>query len=81
VVKLFETALDRLVEHIHLESLDRALGFFLGVCEGVLVVFVLILLLQLQPLFDAKPVLAESVIARALYPLLPYAQRFIPIRV
>ncbi len=79
VVKLFETALYRLVENIHLESLDRALGFFLGICEGVLVVFFLILLLQLQPIFDAGPVLGDSDIARVLLPLLPYARQFIPI--
>ncbi len=79
VVKLFETALDRLVEKIHLESLDRALGFFLGICEGILVVFVAVLLLQLQPLFDAQTLLAESVFAAVLQPLLPYAQQIISI--
>lgn len=78
VVKIFENALGRIVERIHLESLDRALGFFLGLAEGVLFVFVLILVIQLQPVFDAEPVIEESVFARVLLPLLPYAQRMIP---
>lgn len=78
VVKLFESALYRIVEHINLESLDRALGFFLGIVEGIFAVFVLILLLDLQPVFDAETVLAESVFARTLIPLMPYAQRVIP---
>ncbi|MFP4151889.1 MAG: CvpA family protein [Alkalispirochaeta sp.] len=77
VVKLFESGLYRLVEHIHLEALDRALGFFLGLAEGVIAVFLLILVLQLQPVFDAETILAESVFARLLLPLLPYAQQFI----
>jgi membrane protein required for colicin V production len=68
------------VERINLESLDRALGFFLGLAEGILVVFILILLIQLQPLFEAGDILAESVFARLLTPLLPYAQRIITIR-
>jgi membrane protein required for colicin V production len=80
VVKLFENALYHIVERINLESLDRALGFFLGLAEGILVVFILILLIQLQPLFEAGDILAESVFARLLTPLLPYAQRIITIR-
>tara|TARA_B100000614_G_scaffold19682_1_gene15906 strand:+ start:86 stop:565 length:480 start_codon:yes stop_codon:yes gene_type:complete len=75
VVKLFENALNRLVEHINLESLDRALGFFLGIAEGLFLVFVLVLVLQLQPVFDADPILAESQFARFFLPLLPYAER------
>lgn len=77
VVKLFESALNRLVEKINLESLDRALGFFLGLIEGVLLIFFLIIIMQVQPVFDATPVLAESIIAQFLLPLLPYAERLI----
>ena len=80
VVKLFENALYRLVEKINLESLDRALGFFLGLAEGLLVVFILILLLQLQPVFDVDELLRESVVARFLTPLLPYVERLIIFR-
>jgi membrane protein required for colicin V production len=75
VVKLFETALNRIIERINLESLDRALGFFLGIAEGLFLVFVLVLLLQLQPIFDVEQMLLESQIARFLVPLLPYAER------
>lgn len=75
VVKLLENALNRFIEHIRLESLDRALGFFLGIAEGLLLVFILVLLLQLQPLFDARQMLAESRIAGFFVPLLPYAER------
>lgn len=79
VVKLFENALNSLVEKINLEGLDRALGFFLGIVEGIFLVFVLVLILQLQPVFDAEPVLRESAIAQFLLPLLPYAERMISV--
>lgn len=75
VVKLFENALNRLIERINLESLDRALGFFLGIAEGLFLVFVLVLILQLQPVFDVEQLLLESEISRFLIPLLPYAER------
>ena len=75
VLKVFESALNRLIERIHLENLDRALGFFLGLAEGLFLVFVLILVLQLQPLFDMERSISESVVARLLQPLLPYAER------
>jgi membrane protein required for colicin V production len=76
-VKLFENALNRLIERVHLESLDRALGLFLGVAEGIFVVFMLVLLLQLQPFFDPDELLEQSTIARFMLPLLPYAERMI----
>lgn len=75
IVKLFENALGSIVERINLVSLDRALGFFLGLAEGLLVVFIVILVLQLQPLFETESILQDSVFARVLLPLLPYAQR------
>lgn len=76
-VKLFESALNRLVDRINLDNLDHALGFFLGVAEGLLLIFVLLLGLQVQPFFDSTAVVEESVFAEALMPLLPYASRLL----
>lgn len=77
VVKIFEGALDKLIERIHLESLDHALGLFLGLLEGTLAIFVLILVLQFQPLIALDDALADSVVAGLLAPLLPYAARLL----
>ena len=77
LVKVFENALHALIERIHLESLDHALGLFLGVFEGLLVTFVLILLIQVQPFFAPERVLEGSVFARLLVPFLPYASEFL----
>ncbi len=46
--------LSRFVERVELEQLDRALGLFLGIIEGAVVVLVIILLIKLQPLFPAE---------------------------
>lgn len=73
VVKLFESGLNRLIESINLDSLDRALGFFLGIVEGLVVVFVVLLVMRLQPFFDVSVVVSKSVFAAALLPLMPYA--------
>jgi len=75
IVKIFERALNRLVEQINLDSLDRALGFFLGIAEGLVLIFIIILVLRIQPFFDLKTVIDRSVFARILLPLMPYASR------
>lgn len=77
VVKVFENALHRLIEHIHLESLDHALGLFLGVVEGLLLTFVFILLIQVQPLFPPQRILDGSAFAQLLIPFLPQASELL----
>ncbi len=77
VVKIFETALNRLVERINLDSLDHALGFFLGLVEGLVLVFILVLLLQIQPFFSPDRLISDSVFAHFLLPLLPFAAELI----
>lgn len=77
VLKLFENGLHRLVERIHLESLDHALGIFLGIAEGVIVVFLLILIIQIQPFIHPDAILQNSLFARFLLPFLPYVSELI----
>ncbi|MFP4483743.1 MAG: CvpA family protein [Spirochaetaceae bacterium] len=77
IVKLFEKGLQGVVERIHLESLDHALGLFLGVAEGVLLTFIAILVIQVQPFVHPERLLQGSAFARLLLPFLPYASEFI----
>ncbi len=81
VVKLFERALRNLIERIHLESLDHALGLFLGLIEGILIAFVLILVIQVQPIIPPSRLLEGSVFARFLVPLFPYVSQFLGRRI
>lgn len=75
VIKLLEHLLHAMFDKLNLERLDRAIGFFLGLAEGLLAVCVLLFLLNWQPLFDARKLLEHSLFARVLSPILPSPQR------
>ncbi len=75
VIKLLERLLHAMFDKLNLERLDRAIGFFLGLAEGLLAVCVLLFLLNWQPLFDARRLLEHSLFARVLSPILPSPQR------
>jgi len=77
IVKIFESALNRLIEKIHLDQLDHALGFFLGIVEGLVVVFLLLLLVQIQPFFEPEALIAGSFFARIMLPFMPFAAEFL----
>ncbi|TVQ23440.1 MAG: CvpA family protein [Spirochaetaceae bacterium] len=77
VVKIFESALNRLIERIHLDQLDHALGFFLGIAEGLFIVFMLLLLIQIQPFFEPETLMAGSFFAHVMIPFLPFAAEFL----
>lgn len=70
VVKLLEGVLHNGVEKLRLKNLDRTLGFLLGIFEGVLVISVILIVLDIQPFFDVSDLLANSFCARLLLPLL-----------
>jgi membrane protein required for colicin V production len=71
IIKISEGLIHRVFEKLQLERLDRALGFFLGILEGVLITGVIILVLEIQPFFDVTELLEESYIAGFMYRLLP----------
>jgi membrane protein required for colicin V production len=70
VVALLGAGMRAGVESLSLEELDRALGLLLGALEGLLVVTGLVVILKVQPLFDARRLLLASFFARTLLPLL-----------
>lgn len=71
VIKIFERGIYRIVDGINLERLDRALGFFLGIAEGLLVVIIIVLILEVQPFFKMEPTLHESRAATLIMKLFP----------
>ena len=73
LTKLTESFLNTLVERIHLNSLDHALGLFFGCIEGILMVFIAILLLRIQPIIPVDNALERSLYSELLGPLIPYA--------
>jgi membrane protein required for colicin V production len=75
LVKLVQRMLQNVIERLNLDRLDRALGFFLGVAEGLIVVGVALFIINWQPFFDPKSLLGSSFFARMLFPVLPSPQR------
>jgi membrane protein required for colicin V production len=75
LVKLLESLLRGLIDRLSLERLDRALGLFLGLGEGVLLVGIILFLLNWQPFFEVDQLLGSSVFAQLLFPLLPSPDR------
>lgn len=71
IVKLLEGLLHRIFERIHLEKLDRTLGFFLGIIEGGIVVVLVIYLLRVQPLLDLTQLLEDSFVADLVLDIVP----------
>jgi len=70
---LLVKVIDRLVreglEAANLERADRVLGLVLGAAEGLIVVSLLLIVLSIQPIVDAKKLLDGSVIAKRILPI------------
>ena len=77
VMKLLESLLTRFFERLNLENLDRSLGFFLGMIEGVLALFLLVYLISIQPFFDPAPLLEGSIVAKWVLKFLPDGLRIV----
>ncbi len=56
------TLLDKTLDALMLDWLDRLLGFFLGIVETLVVMAFIIYVLQLQPVVDMSPYFSNSVI-------------------
>ncbi len=70
-IKMIEGILHAIFEKLNLNKLDRALGFFLGVAEGLLVGGLVLFVLNWQPIFETHEFLRNSLFYRLLLPLLP----------
>jgi membrane protein required for colicin V production len=77
LVKILEKIFASIFDRLNLERLDRALGLFLGMVEGVLVLAVLVYLIDLQPLFDSEKILAGSRVAQWIHLLLPEGPKMV----
>ncbi|MDR1931206.1 MAG: CvpA family protein [Spirochaetales bacterium] len=72
LAKIMEKLLRGFVNNVNLQNLDKALGIFLGLLEGIILVSLVIFALRLQPLFDVKSILAGSLCVRMLEPLMAF---------
>ncbi len=74
-VKLLESLIHNIFIKLSLERLDKALGFFLGIAEGFLLVCIILIILNWQPFFEINYLLEDSLFAKILFPLLPSPDR------
>ncbi|MDR1419301.1 MAG: CvpA family protein [Treponema sp.] len=69
-VKIVERLLQDIISGIRLGGVDRFLGIFFGIAEGIAVVGLVLLVLHVQPVFNAQSILEKSIFARMLLPLI-----------
>ena len=67
--KILERIVKDIIERLKLDKLDRALGLLFGLAEAFALIALVILVIAVQPLFDAGPLLGESLFARLILPL------------
>jgi len=69
-VKLLEHVLKEVIEGANLGTINKVLGAFFGLIEGLAFTALIIFVLQVQPLFNANRFLAESIFARLMLQIL-----------
>lgn len=60
-VRMLQTLLARFIKGDLIRGLNRSLGFFLGLAEGLIVVTAILVLLHIQPWFAVEPILRGSI--------------------
>ncbi|MBN2049631.1 MAG: CvpA family protein [Spirochaetales bacterium] len=71
IIKGIERGLDRFLERVQLEKLDKSLGLFFGLLEGIIIVGLVIFIMMIQPIFDVERVLTESWFAGVFFSIFP----------
>nr|WP_253679635.1 CvpA family protein [Treponema sp. OMZ 788] len=70
IIKLVQVFLGSLFSNESLKNLDRSLGFFLGLVEGLIVIGVILMLINIQTFISFDKILSESIFAKILSPFI-----------
>jgi len=73
IVKILQMIISKVFEWNILKSLDRTLGFFFGIIEGLAIVCLIILLLSLQPFYPMENIFEESFFYSLLGTIITYS--------
>lgn len=68
--KILEHIIKDIISRLNLDKLDKVLGLVLGLAEAIALISLVLLLLTIQPLFDAGSFLKGSIFARVFLPLI-----------
>ncbi|MDR3160577.1 MAG: CvpA family protein [Spirochaetaceae bacterium] len=77
-VKILEYIVKDIVTRVNLGGFDRLLGSIFGLVEGITLAALVLLLIEIQPLFDRDLLLANSFFARHLLPLIGKVRILLP---
>ncbi|MDR2397784.1 MAG: CvpA family protein [Spirochaetaceae bacterium] len=72
VVKVLELLVKDVINRLKLGAVDRVLGVFFGLIEGLVLVTLLLFLLTVQPFFDIQSLIKKSVFAELLMPVITH---------
>lgn len=70
IMKLIEKLIREGLEAANLDIFDRVLGLALGTAEGLAIVALVLIVMEIQPFFDLKQALANSFFASTLLPII-----------
>lgn len=60
------------------EGVDKVLGLFFGLIQGVFICIVITLLLTVQPLFNPEPIFTDSLIGSKFLKVIPQIEEILP---
>lgn len=70
IMRLIEKLLREGLEAANLEIFDRILGLALGIGEGLAIVALALIVIEIQPFFNTESLLSNSLFARTILPLI-----------
>jgi membrane protein required for colicin V production len=73
-VKVIAIMLKGIFRNLKLGGVDKFLGLVFGFAEGIVVISLALLIINIQPLFDPEPLLSKSFFAQLLLPLITGAR-------
>jgi membrane protein required for colicin V production len=68
VVKLITGILKDIISRLQINSVDHLLGFFFGLAESLALIIIILLIINIQPLFDKEILFSSSIFAKYLLP-------------
>lgn len=77
-IKITQQLVGKAFEGKSMTNLDRAMGFFLGIGEGVLLIMFAFFLMREQPWFDLSPLTKDSFLAGIFGSLFAHGINFMP---
>ena len=70
ICMIVQKILNDVIMGMNLSGIDKFLGGIMGLAEGLIVVFIVLFVIVIQPVFDLSSLLYDSIFARILLPII-----------